>query len=81
VATGVKGHAFHHLRFPSFMVTVRNDWYCAKKQCKLYIKCGKLCKCFEGFVERSHDKCSEDRQTLNISVKRKAVDHLRLTLR
>jgi hypothetical protein len=43
-------------------VTVRNDWYYTKRQCKLHIKCSKPRKCFEGFVEYSHDKCSEDKQ-------------------
>ena len=61
-------------------MTVRNEWYYTKKLGKLYIECSKLRKCFEGFVERSHDKCSEDREMLNIFVKRKAVGHLRVTI-
>lgn len=44
-------------------MTVRNDWYCTKKQCKLYTKCSERRKCFEGLVKCSHDKRGEDKQT------------------
>jgi hypothetical protein len=63
VVTGVNRHAFEQLRSSSFLVTERNEWYCAKKECKLYIKCSKRRKVLEGCVKRRLGKCSEDKQT------------------
>ena len=67
----------YNFRFQKILADSMERWCCTDNKCKCYIKCNESREIFGGNVKHSHDADSEaslNRQILNNSVKRKAME-------